>query len=197
MIWATKGRKNKTAFGRALLLPLLALLALTAATPSPATTNLSKTRVWGFELENPRHDGAVGDLSQRIRPENRSARLETASGSPLATGGGAQNIANGVRLAKQLRFQEAASIFTKSGGLRADVIADSQVAMQGSKLLNQSLIQKLTSYGGNIADWAKMTTKTFNSPSGPFQVHFYQNLKTGLVYYGDDFKVVFNHQGVW
>jgi len=43
----------------------------------------------------------------------------------------------------------------------------------------------------------KMTTQTFKSPSGPFQVHFYQNLKTGALHYADDFKAVFNHNGSW
>ena len=42
-----------------------------------------------------------------------------------------------------------------------------------------------------------MSTQSFKSPSGPFQVHFYQNLKTGAVHYGDDFKAVFNHGGNW
>jgi hypothetical protein len=87
MIRATKGR-NSTALGTTLLLPLLlVMLALTAATPSLATTALSKTRVWDFSLENPHHDRASDDLTHRIRPENRSAGLENASVSPLATRG--------------------------------------------------------------------------------------------------------------
>ena len=81
--------------------------------------------------------------------------------------------------------------------MRADVIAGSRVAVPGSKLGNQALIKQLTADGSSISDWAKMTTQTFKSPSGPFQVHFYQNLKTGLVHYADDFKAVFNHNGVW
>lgn len=55
----------------------------------------------------------------------------------------------------------------------------------------------LTADGSKMADWAKMTTQTFNSPSGPFQVHFYQNLNTGATHFSDDFKAVFKHNGVW
>ncbi len=105
-------------------------------------------------------------------------------------------MANGPRLATQLTRQEAASVF-KNGGLHADVIAGSRPIMPGSALKNQGLIQRLTADGSNIADWAKMSTQSFKSPSGSFQVHFYKNLKTGAVHYADDFKAVFNHGGNW
>jgi len=39
----------------------------------------------------------------------------------------------------------------------------------------------LTKNGGTIDQWAKMTTKVFKSPSGSFQIHFYQNQVTGEV----------------
>jgi uncharacterized protein RhaS with RHS repeats len=35
------------------------------------------------------------------------------------------------------------------------------------------------------------TTRSFQSPSGPFQVHFYQNPTTGEIFYGLDYKAVF------
>ncbi|WP_323004681.1 DUF637 domain-containing protein [Denitromonas sp.] len=109
---------------------------------------------------------------------------------------GAQNIANGPRLAQQLTHSEAASIFV-NGGLRAEVIAGSKVAIPGSQLNNPALVKALTTDGSKITDWAKMTSQTFKSPSGPFQVHFYQNLKTGATHFADDFKAVFNHNGAW
>jgi hypothetical protein len=84
-----------------------------------------------------------------------------------------------------------------NGGLRAEVIAGSKVAIPGSQLNNPALVKTLTADGSNIADWAKMTTQTFKSPSGPFQAHFYQNVKTGATHFADDFKAVFNHNGVW
>jgi hypothetical protein len=34
--------------------------------------------------------------------------------------------------------------------------------------------------------------QTFNSPSGPFQVHFYMNPATGEPFYGLDYKAIFN-----
>lgn len=34
--------------------------------------------------------------------------------------------------------------------------------------------------------------ETFQSPSGPFQVHFYRNSASGAVSYTHDYKVVFN-----
>lgn len=62
----------------------------------------------------------------------------------------------------------------------------------GTALKNTQLIKNLTADGSNLADWGKYTTRTFNGPSGPFQVHFYMNSSTGTVHYLDDFKVVFN-----
>jgi hypothetical protein len=38
----------------------------------------------------------------------------------------------------------------------------------------------------------KYSTQTFQSPAGPFQVHFYRNAVTGAVNYEYDYKVVFN-----
>ena len=46
-----------------------------------------------------------------------------------------------------------------------------------------------------MVDWAKFSTETFKSPSGPFQVHFYRNVMTGAVNYNIDYKAVF-YQGV-
>lgn len=54
------------------------------------------------------------------------------------------------------------------------------------------MVKGLTADGSNIADWAKYTTQSFRSPSGPFQVHYYRNLVTGAVNYTYDYKVVFN-----
>ena len=102
---------------------------------------------------------------------------------------------NGVRLAQQLAREEAASAFTKSGELEPDVIADSQEIINGTQLGNKQLVSQLTGDGSNIADWGKYTTRTFPSPYGPFQVHFYYNSVTGEVFYGMDYKVVFNARG--
>jgi len=46
--------------------------------------------------------------------------------------------------------------------------------------------------GDQIPGFAKYSTDTFQSPFGDFQVHFYQNPSTGEIYYGMDYKAVFN-----
>ena len=42
--------------------------------------------------------------------------------------------------------------------------------------------------------YGKYTTSSFQSPSGDFQVHFYMNPTTGDVFYGLDYKAVYNAQ---
>lgn len=95
--------------------------------------------------------------------------------------GAARNAANSVKLNAQLRYQEANSVFTKKGTLHPDVIKNSFELIKGSKLKNTRVIEALTSDGSSINSWAKMSTQTFKSPSGNFQVHFYQNLENGVI----------------
>jgi hypothetical protein len=95
--------------------------------------------------------------------------------------GAASNAANAVRLNAQLTYQEAGSVFTKSGTLHPDVVKNSEAIISGSKLGNPRVLQALTADGSSISSWAKMSTQTFRSPSGNFQVHFYQNLENGVV----------------
>ena len=83
-------------------------------------------------------------------------------------------------------------MFTPSGGLHPDVIAGSSPIIRGQDLGNQQLRAGLTADGSDIADWAKYTTQTYQSPSGPFQVHYYGNEVTGDVNYDFDYKVKFN-----
>jgi len=116
----------------------------------------------------------------------------SATGVATETGLGASNAATGPALARQLAGEEASSIFTSSGGLQRSVLDASTPLIRGPNLGNQQLVKTLTADGSNLADWAKYTTPAFNSPSGPFQVHFYMNSSTGAVHYLDDFKVVFN-----
>lgn len=65
------------------------------------------------------------------------------------------------------------------------------------QLNNPKLISELSARPGNLSDWAKYTTESIPSPSGNFQMHFYCNSMTGDVYYGRDYKAVFDHQGLW
>lgn len=77
-----------------------------------------------------------------------------------------------------------------------EAIKNSTLITQGNRLGNSQLIEELASKG-NINDWAKYSTESIPSPSGNFQMHFYQNRITGDVYYGMDYKAVFDHQGLW
>ncbi|WP_156373513.1 DUF637 domain-containing protein [Pseudorhodoferax sp. Leaf267] len=144
---------------------------------------------------------AVSKVGAGVKAGNKAEDVLTkirndANSSAKGSTSDAQNIANGPLLTQQLLHSEAASLFI-DGALRPDVIAASKVAIPGSQLKNPDLIAKLTADGTNIADWAKMTTLTQRSPSGDFQVHFYQNRATGKTYFLDDFKVIFNHDGAW
>jgi RHS repeat-associated protein len=105
---------------------------------------------------------------------------------------GADNIATGPKLRAQLIFEEANSIFTESGTLKPEVIKNSRAIISGNELKNPDVINALTKNGSNISDWAKMSTETFKSPSGDFQVHFYQNIGTGEVS-TYEMKVKFNN----
>ena len=82
-------------------------------------------------------------------------------------------------------------MFTASGGLQSGVIANSTKIIDGTQLGNQLLVKSLTSDGSNIANWGKYATQTFESPSGPFQVHFYYNSITSQVFYDMDYKAIF------
>ena len=84
-----------------------------------------------------------------------------------------------------------------SGTISSEAIAGANRIIGGADLSNPEVIRALTADGSNIADWGKYATQTANGPSGPFQVHFYYNPVTGAANYANDFKVVFNHNGVW
>ena len=99
-----------------------------------------------------------------------------------ATKSGASNIANGPKLAKQLRLESANSPFTKSGHLTDDAIKNSREIIPSSAINNPAIPKGFSKY----------STGTHQSPSGNFQTHFYKNSKTGEVFYGNDYKAIFN-----
>ena len=94
----------------------------------------------------------------------------------------AESSLSGQLLRQDLLRQEAASAFTSTGGLSPGAISGSRVAIQAEKLGNPNI----------PAGFDKMTTRTFQSPSGDFQAHFYQNPNTGNIFTGLDYKVKFN-----
>ncbi|MFE5969106.1 RHS repeat-associated core domain-containing protein [Streptomyces sp. NPDC056463] len=113
-----------------------------------------------------------------------------------AAHGGAQNFANGSRLADQLQLEvdaaAAGSIFTKDGALTEEVIARSSKIQEGSKMGNTHLVEYFEEHGG-VEQWGKYGTPRLKSPGrdGTFDVHFYKNEVTGEIYYYD-YKIKFN-----
>ena len=138
--------------------------------------------------------GLIADLAfSLVGARFASGKLPGGAGRGAGTAAnGAGDALNGVRLGQQLARESAHSVFTSSGRLSSGAIADSREIISGSRLGNKDLIQRLTSDGSNIADWGKYTTRTHQSPSGDFQVHFYMNRSTGAIDYGYDYKVIFN-----
>ena len=107
---------------------------------------------------------------------------EALASSMAAEGGGlASDAISGARLAQQLAYEEASSAFTATGELSPGAIQSATQIIRASELGNPAIPE----------GFAKFTTDTFASPSGPFQVHFYMN-EGGVVYYGADYKVIFN-----
>jgi RHS repeat-associated protein len=97
---------------------------------------------------------------------------------------------NGLEM--QMSREEADAISSKAGYLKPEVIDSARLIIRGEDLGNRNLIQQLTMDGSRLEDWGKYSTKTYRSPSGPFQVHFYYNKTTGRMDYGVDYKVKFN-----
>jgi len=113
--------------------------------------------------------GAVADVGE----------VGNAAETTAATSG-AENALNGVGLNQQLSAQSA---FNASGGLSQEAITGSEQFFAPGELGNPAIPQ----------GFGKYTTPTFDSPSGPFQVHFYQNPTTGEIWTGLDYKTVFNN----
>ncbi|KVL25429.1 filamentous hemagglutinin [Burkholderia territorii] len=108
-----------------------------------------------------------------------------ATNNALAGAASAQNIANAQKLAEVLRLESANSPFAENGTLTQSAIGDAQAVpgLGPGQLANQNI----------PAGFGKYTTQTYQSPAGPFQVHFYMNPTTGDVYYGADYKAIFNN----
>jgi len=114
------------------------------------------------------------------------AGLDLPAGLSMEEGaGGAASAANAARLSRQLTLEEAESAFTANGELSADAIANSKEIIPSTQL-------KVVRSGQVPPGFAKFSTRTYKSPAGPFQVHFYMNPTTRQVFYGLDYKVIFN-----
>jgi RHS repeat-associated protein len=101
-----------------------------------------------------------------------------------AEGGGlvASDAINAPRLASDLVRAEAESAFTGTGELSSGALQGSRQIVAPGELGNTAIPQ----------GFGKYATESFNSPSGPFQVHFYMNPTTNEMFYGLDYKAIFN-----
>ncbi|WP_139116994.1 hypothetical protein [Candidatus Thiodiazotropha endoloripes] len=125
------------------------------------------------------------------RPISATSRLGPSGAST------AHSAFNANRLSQDLHFREASSVFDDAGLLTSETIGRSRIAVRGEDIGNPYLREYLPSLGGDLSEWAKYTTPTIKSPSGPFQLHFYRNEKLDLNDFSSDYKSIFNHDGDW
>jgi RHS repeat-associated protein len=136
-------------------------------------------------------DIAVGAVASRF-PALGRARNDALGRAVRLGPDSAINNASRSGLAGQMALAEADATSTKLGYLKPEVIDSAELIIAGDNLKNPAVVRTLTADGSKIHDWGKYSTKTYRSPSGPFQVHFYYNETTGRVNYDIDYKVKFN-----
>ncbi len=169
---------------RLALAVLVCALALVAGNVSAGTARAAETRVWGFWLSGGVCVGVTGNESLGKHRGSELAAYDFASGYALAAEGlVASDAINAPRLANQLVHAEASSAFTAAGELSPEAIQGAKQIIAPGQLGNPAI----------PSGFGKYTTETFASPSGPFQVHFYMNHSNGAIYYGMDYKAVFNN----
>jgi len=171
----------------AVLTLVLGILPLAAQPASAAVAVHLENRASGSAAVADTLVGKNTRLSEDAVRENLTLRYDLASDSPVAAegiagAGSAANVANGVRLGEQLSLESANSAFTASGELSEGAIQNATQIFEPGTLSNPAIPE----------GFGKYTTETFASPSGPFQAHFYMNPSTGEVFYGLDYKAVFN-----
>jgi hypothetical protein len=117
--------------------------------------------------------------------------------SVAATSGdlNAANHINALRLQQQLGIEEREPLFAPSGKLSQGAIQNArQIPL---KISNTQVKEALSKRPGNLADWGKYETTPMHTNAGLARMHFYHNPVTDDVYYGMDYKAVFDHQGLW
>lgn len=158
----------------AVVVMAVAAIAAGIGTASAATNPHLETRV---RVLNPTVEARVKitpmsfPSMRRGPPVSALEVVVDACVAPRAASGGAENVANLGRLNKQL-----ASV--------------SQMAAPGKSFAGAGTTKPLraadrlaSQYGGEAADWAKMSSGNYNSGSGGiydlFETHWYENVKTG------------------
>ncbi|WP_280725004.1 polymorphic toxin-type HINT domain-containing protein [Kitasatospora sp. MAA4] len=99
---------------------------------------------------------------------------------------------SGQNLADQLRIESANSVFNEDGTLSQGAIRGAKKIIPGDEINNPN-VRGYFDVNGGASQWGKYTTETYQSPYGPFQVHFYMNEETGEVF-NYDYKVVMNRR---
>jgi YD repeat-containing protein len=124
-----------------------------------------------------------------------SARFMRNVGFFGRAGSDAVNHINGLRLQQQLAQEELSSLFKSPSELTQAAIDNSrQIPL--IKFKNTQL-KEILEKRGNLADWGKYETTPAHTDHGLARMHFYRNAITNEIYYGHDFKAVFDHQGKW
>ena len=145
---------------------------------SPFVPNRAYAMTTDPEFDN----GTEGARS--IRNGGSTSIIPTQAAGPMG-GGSASSAANASNLSQQLTVQSAKSPFTTTGELTSNAISNSKpIPNLGPGQLNNPNIPP---------GFGKYTTPTYQSPSGNFQTHFYQNPATGEVNYNFDYKTIFNN----
>lgn len=99
--------------------------------------------------------------------------------------------AEGQKLADRLRQEPAEALFDEHGWVTPQAIAEeAKEIINGVHIKNGAVCRMMTEDGSRLADWSRHVTRTHQSPSGEFHVHFYYNKVTGKIL-PFDYKIVF------
>jgi hypothetical protein len=153
----------------------LCMASVASAQPSAQT----KTRVWAFESAPALNTWLHAAATQRTHPANRSGGAEHASASPHAARGAgvvAKDIASAPQsataLAKQLASEAQLGEMVAGTGER--------IAGAGARAAFRDAGRIAQTYGGNAADWVKMSSSGFRAADGTtFATHWVENIVTG------------------
>ena len=124
----------------------------------------------------------AANKAEAVREAPKEVSKQTGACNTGYLCSGAENAATYPKLKNQLQSESAGSPFTSTGELTKSTLNNSERIFRSSEIKNPNIPK---GYG-------KYETKTFQSPSGNFKVHYYKHDITGKPYYGHDYKVVFN-----
>lgn len=164
-----------------------------------ATGQTEANRMWAMANDKVKVNGKMVSLGGVVEDTPQALRIAVlvlglvGSARSFLKGGSTcpvpyrGNVANGPRLKQSFLTEEAGSIYGSNGNLNIEAIMDSgMIERLGPGKLNNSNIPK---------NFGKFETRTVQSPSGDYKVHFYMDPKAtieDLKILDLDYKVVFN-----